>query len=272
MKKKKQAVQQNDNDDVLGAYPEKMQIAAIPERRYLKTSRLLAVVTFINLGVLIALAGIFVYLVVRLDVSVANQRVVNLYSMDPERQVIQASEYNTKSIPALQLMMEQAMMDYVLNRHTIIWDVNEQNYLWSGAGAVGQYSTQEVYQAFQIESERAFRETRAKKIVKDVHLYSLKLTGTNMWEGIFDIFDMPIPDMFNPLCQCSDNSAACLNCKATHALGRQRFKVYIRSDFSAPKTLSNPLGILVKQYNQLYVPIDPKENFWGQPSVLRPEL
>ncbi len=272
MKNRKKAAESHETEDVLGAYPGKMQIAAIPERRYLKTSRLLAITTFINLGLLLALAGIFVYLVARLDVVVANQRVVNMYTMDPERQVIQASEYSTKAVPALQLMMEQAMRDYILNRHTVVWDANEQQYRWSGAGAVGQYSERNLYQNFIREAQLMFNDTRARHIVKDVHLYSLKLTGANIWEGIFDVFDMPVPDIFNPVCNCSDNTPDCLACKEKNALGHQRFRVYIRSNFNAPKSLLNPLGILVLNYDQLYIPIDPKEKFWNLPSVLRPEL
>lgn len=272
MRKKKKIEVSHENEDVLGAYPERMQIMAIPERRYLKTSRLLAITTFISLGLLIALSGVFVYLVNRLDVSVANRRVVNMYAMDPERQVILASEYNTRSVPALQLMMEQAMQDYIINRHTIVWDTNEQQYLWSGSGAVGKYSDRNAYQNFIRETQLLFNDTRARRIVKDVHIYSLKLTGSAIWEGIFDVFDMPIPDMFNPVCSCFDNSMECLSCKEKNMLGRQRFKVYIRSNFSAPKSLLNPLGIRVVNYDQLYIPIDPKEKFWGIPSILRPDL
>ncbi len=272
MKKKINKEISVETEDVLGAYPERMQITAIPERRYLKTSRLLAITTFINLGVLIALSGIFVYFVARLDVVVANRRVVNMYAMDPERQVILASEYNTRTVSSMQLMMEQAVRDYIINRHTVVWDPNEQNYLWSGAGAVAKYSNKDLYQSFMREAQLLFNDSRARRIVKDVHLYSLKLTSTNIWEGIFDVFDMPVPDIFNPICSCSDNTPDCISCKEQHSKGRQRFKVYVRSNFSAPKSLLNPLGIRVLNYDQLYVPIDPKEKFWGVPSILRSGL
>ena len=40
----------DDSPDVLGRYPEYMQVKALPERRYLKTSRLLALFIFLNMA------------------------------------------------------------------------------------------------------------------------------------------------------------------------------------------------------------------------------
>lgn len=69
-----------EKTDVLEAYPERIQISAIPERRYLRTSRILAIVTFLNMGVMIALSGVFVYLASRLDISVANPQAFLFYN------------------------------------------------------------------------------------------------------------------------------------------------------------------------------------------------
>lgn len=261
-----------EKTDVLEAYPERIQISAIPERRYLRTSRILAIVTFLNMGVMIALAGVFVYLASRLDISVANSKVVNLYAMDPEHKVIQASEHDHLSVPALQLMMEAALRDYVVNRHGVVWDQEAQEARWGIGGPVALYSSQNVYKQFSLESMNALNESRSKKLVKDVHLYDLKQTPSGMWEGLFDVFDMPIPDMFNPVCHCSENTRECLACKEKNALNRRRYKVFIRSGFNGTESLRNPLGIMIRQYNLLYQPIDSEEKMWNLPPILRPQL
>ncbi len=269
---KRKKTEGTDETDVLEAYPERIQISAIPERRYLRTTRILAVATFLNMGIMLALSGIFVYLAARLDVSVANQKVVNLYMIDPERKVIQASEHDRISVSALQLMMESALRDYVINRHSVVWDQEVQESRWGRGGPVSVYSSPNVYKQFSLEYVNAFNESRSKKVVKDVHLYDLKQTPSGMWEGIFEVFDMPIPDMFNPLCQCSDNTRECLECKQKNNIGRKRYKVFIRAGFNGSPSLMNPLGIMINRYALLHQPIDQKEKMWGLPSILRSEM
>lgn len=261
------------DQDNLEAYPERMQISAIPERRYLRTARLLAILTFVNLGVLIALAGVFAYYAVRLDVSVANRRVVNIYAIDPEHKVIKAAEYNEMVIPAMQLMMEKAVREFIIARNSYRLDPQENSRNWGVGGIVAMYLHPEKYKDFKEEISFSIEnDARRKNVNKEVHIYSLQQTPAGLWEGLIDVFDMPPYDPFNPLCQCMDNSLECLQCKEKHMKGKKRYKVYVSSAFNGFPSLMNPLGVMVSGFYMLPQIIHPEEKYWNIPPILKPEL
>ncbi len=272
--KKKETSQETSNRDVLGAYPENMQVRALPERRYLKTSRLLAIVILINIGLMSMVGGFFTYYADRVDVNIATPAAVHLFTIDPVRKVLVPAEYAQGTVPALQLMVEDLLRKYIKNRHEIVWDNTIMENRWSVGGDIERYSDyQEVFIPARSAANIAYEQSRADGFVRDVHLYDFKYIDFGLWEGIFDIFDMPIPDSFNPLCPCSDNSPKCLTCKTTHALRRERFRVFIRGGrLPEAVNLWNPLGYLVTTYNLLYMPIDPDEPYWNLPSDLKPEI
>ena len=261
------------DQDCLEAYPERMQISAIPERRYLRTARLLAILTFINIGVLIALGGVFAYYAVRIDVSVANNRAVNLYAIDPEHKVIKASEYSIKAVPAMQLMMEKAVREFIIARLSYRLNSPDNNKNWAPGGVVSMYLHPEKYKTFSQEQSFAIsNEAKKKNVNKEVHIYSLQQTPAGLWEGLVEVFDMPPYDPFNPLCQCMDNSKECLQCKEQHKKGKKRYRVYADANFSGHPSLMNPLGVQVNGFYIIPKIIHTEEKYWDIPSVLKPEL
>lgn len=262
-----------DSPDVLGRYPEHMQVPALPERRYLKTSRLLALFIFLNLAALIAIAGFYTYYADRVDVRIFNRNLVHLYTLDSSRQVLIPSEHATKRISSIVLFSEKLLRNYIYNRHSIVWDNAVMKSRWDIGGPVHIFSShKKVYAPFRVGADGVFAESRTVGFVRDVHIYELKLIKANLWEAVIDTFDMPIPDAYKQLCPCTDNSKACLSCKEKHAYRRLRHRVFIRTTFNGPKTLGNPLGFLVESYNMLYTPIHKNENFWKVPNDLKPEL
>lgn len=269
----------DDSPDVLEKYPEQMQVYALPERRYLKTSRLLAFLIFFNLALTILFAGGFAYYADRIDVNIANRQAVNLYSIDSSRQVLVPAEYATKNVTAMDLFAESILRQYIYNRHTVVWENKTMQNRWGPAGPVAIYSHRKnVYTPFQMWADNLLSESRAKGFVRDVHLYELKKVKPFLWEAVFDTFDMPIPDEYEPICNCSDNSKKCISCKIEHTSRRLRFRVYIRAMYTNMENASrsyrllNPLGFMIRSYNVLYVPIDKEETFWQIPNDLKPDL
>lgn len=264
---------QNNSPDVLGRYPEHMQVHALPERRYIKTSRLLAVIIILNIALMVAAAGFFTYIADRVDVTIANRRAIHIYNLDSSRKVLQPAEAAHRSIAAVEIFTEQIIRDYIQNRHEIVWDNNTMQTRWDIGGPIATYSHyKRVYVPFRVEADNIFNESRSKEFVRDVHLYELKRVYSNLWEGVFDTFDMPVPDSYAPLCPCTDNSKACLECKAKNTFRRMRFRVFIRFSFANKPTLKNPFGFMITSYNLLYQPIHEDEKYWGVPSVLKPDL
>lgn len=261
-----------NSPDVLGRYPEYMQVRALPERRYLKTSRLLAVFILVNLGVMLALAGLYAYLAERVDISIASPRAVNLFYIDTEKKRLLPAEHTQKGVYATQLMTEAALRQYIVDRHTIVWDNEQLGKMWGQGSLVwGLSSSKFVYGPFMELAKREAEQSRTQGFVRDVHLYELELVYENMWQAIFDTFDMPIPDPYNPLCDCSDNSPECIACKKEHTSNRKRYKAFIRTNFDNVKGTGNPLGILIYSYHT--VPMVVRDNsFWDTPRALKPEL
>ena len=262
-----------NSPDVLGVYPEYMQVKALPERRYMKTARVLAIFIILNLACVIGLSGYFVYNADRVDVTIGNRNKAYLYTIDSSRKVLLPAEYAKVNMSAYKLYVEQILREYIKNRHEIIWDNTIMQWRWDRTGPVGNLSHGDnVYGPFQEEARLNFEASRSKGFVRDVHLYELTNVYGSTWEGVLDTFDMPIPDPFNPLCACSDNSKACIDCKVKNAFDRKRYRVIIRLDRRGIPNSANPLGYLVQSYHLLHLPIDEKETYWGVPTALKPDL
>ncbi len=259
--------------DILGAYPEYMQVKALPERRYMKTAHLLAVIIIINIALTILIASFVIYVADRIDISIANRRAVNLYTIDSSRKVILPAEYEEIAVSANSLYIESILRDYIRFRNEIVWDNAAMQRRWGTSGPVAVFSNyKQVYAPFQPEADLMYSESRSKGFVRDVHIYELKRVYGNTWEGVFDTFDMPIPNAFNPLCPCEDNSKVCIDCKTKNALAHHRFRVIMRVTQNGTPSNANPMGYQVRTYNVLYMPIHEKEKYWGIPSDLKPEL
>lgn len=263
----------HNSPDTLGVYPEYMQVRALPERRYLKTARILAIVILVNIAILVFIAGLYTYIADRADVAIANRSTVNLFTIDSSRKVIVPAEYSNKRVSAIELVTESLIRDYINNRHSVVWDNTIMQNRWDVGGPVARFSNyKNVYSPFRVEADSIFNDSRTNGFIRDVHLYELKRVNSTLWEGLFDTFDMPIPDSFSPICNCSDNSKKCVDCKVKNASRRMRFRVFIRTSFNNVKSLDNPLGFMISSYSTLYVPIHENENYWGIPSALKPDI
>lgn len=265
--------QDKNSPDILGRYPEYMQIRALPERRYIKTSRILAIFILINLGISMALAGLYTYLAERVDVSIAAPKAVNLFYVDAEQKRLRPAEHAQRAVYETQLMAESLLRQYIMDRHTIVWDNNVMGNKWGTNSFVWLLSADKtVYKPFIATAEREMGASRSQGFVRDVHLYEVTYLYENLWQAIFDTFDMPVPDPFNPMCDnCTDNSKECIGCKAEHAYNRNRYKVLIRTNFFHPKSIGNPLGFSIYSYQVLPMVVD-DQSYWDTPRVLRPEI
>ncbi len=258
--------------DELGAYPTRMQVSGLPERRYFKTSRLLAIISIISLGLTFALSGVLIYYANRVDITIFGSRAPRVFAIDPEYKTLNAVEYTNASFPAVQFYVEDIVRDYIKKRHSVVWDMDIMKNEWGTGGTIALYSSLEVFQKFNQESQLALNASRSGGLVKDVILYDVRLMHGNLWTGLFDVFDMPIPDPFNPECVCADPVPECIACKVKKSLKRQRYRVYLRTMLAGTKSVHNPLGVLIPVYNLLYIPINPNENYWGLPPALRPDI
>lgn len=257
-----------NNQDELGAYPLRMQISAIPERRYLRTVRLLAVLSFINLGVLIALACGYVYLAARQDIAVRTGW--DMYTMDPMRKVIRRAEPPARTVSGMELMMEKAVRDYITARNSAAVDSIQQRNL---INATTKYlASDDDFKAYNKENSVLQGQTRGRGLDRRVYIYYANRTPSGLWEVLFDVFDMPPLDPFNPICNCHDAGRACLECQLKNNRGHHRFKGYVQTVLGGAPNAENPLGIKMIDYALIPRLIHPNEGYWDTPSILKPEL
>lgn len=274
--KKKEKKEKPHDIDVLEAYPEKEQVDAFPERRYIKLTRFLTIFSTINLAMVIAYSGIYYYLARNVDTDIASHGVVHMYAIDPERKLLLPSEPAQTRVSARQLVMEDALRKYLQTRYAIIWDMDKMRRNWGEEGYVASLSTVEVFTKFSSEAGRIWETIKRERFTRDVHIYSLYPVHGDLWSAYIETFDFPLDENLEKKCDCSDNSHECLSCKEIHSIpnGRRRKKILLRADFSGKKTLSNPMGILVYAYYPAFVPVvkENNEKFWDLPAALRPEI
>ena len=258
--------------DELGAYPLRLNVSALPERRFFKMTRTLTIITTLLAGLMIVLGALVNYQITHQDVSVGHRGNWRFYRIDPEQKRLKRIESLTKSVPAVQIVVEEELMRYLKIRNSTVWATDLMDYNFGASGPIAQFSSAEVFDGFSREARTTLAMTRGEGLIRDVHVYDLQLLRENLWVAIIETFDLPITDDLISECVCSDNSKACLKCKTTHAKRHNRMKVWMRTALNRGRSYENPLGIRVTSYEAVFVPIHENATYWDLPPALRPEI
>ncbi|MGD9638477.1 MAG: VirB8/TrbF family protein [Alphaproteobacteria bacterium] len=132
-----------DSPDKLGLYPERNHVPALPERRYLFTSRYLVVISVINVCITIMLSSILFYIL-------PQRRIVpKLLAIDHRFDIVSLIEPDERLVDSLVLATETYIAEYIYWRHSIVPNVNEMNRRWGPASLVFWYSNLKLYQEFE---------------------------------------------------------------------------------------------------------------------------
>ena len=107
-------LKEGSSNDVLGAYPESVHVPAMPERRYLKTSRIMAIASIISMCSTIILGFFLFYLAPQLTIT---PRIIVLNRDD---NVVQQIQGFTSNMSAFVLLTEKYVAEYVKLRNTVI--------------------------------------------------------------------------------------------------------------------------------------------------------
>ena len=258
--------------DQLEAYPLRLDVAALPDRRFFKMTRTLTIMVALAGALLIVLATFLNYQINHLDISVRKGSTWQFFQINPEENRLQPMQSSKMGFSSLQFAVEQQLTKYLTLRNSTVWDTDTMNRNFGNLGLITQMTNPTISPIFDRESKSLLARTRSEGLIRDVHIYDLRLLGGNLWMAIIETFDLPITDDLTSECLCSDNSPACLSCKTKKAKYHERRKIWIRTSYQRPKTLENPLGVSVDKYISTILPIHPEETYWGLPSALRPEI
>ena len=209
-----------DFHDELESYPLRLNVAALPDRRFFKMTRTLTVGTVLLAALLIVLGVWLNYQLTHLDVTVRRNGVWQFYRVDPvdkRLEVVQSAEIK---LDPLQLVVEERLREYLKLRHSTVWNEFELAERFKPKGLIAQMSSPEVLMAIGPESKAMIAQTRGAELVRDVHIYDLQVVSTRvnqttglplyLWTALVEFFDLPLTDEGEAMCACTDNSKACL--------------------------------------------------------------
>lgn len=218
--------------DELGYYPEKVDVKAFPERRYLWTSRFFAVISCLSMCVSMILAGALCLLIPMKKVRILPMQI------DYERyQVIPMSASESRAYSG-DLVTESLMSEYITKRYTIGDSYDEMSKRFGENDFVYLASDKQVYGEFQ-QTEQPYFETLQKKGVRrEVKINMIYPVSMDFWQVRFDTVDK-IPGEDTPL--------------ISHWIATLRmtfnFSKYDNKDLG----LINPFGVTIVNYNLSYM-------------------
>ena len=179
---------QTQKKDVLEAYPLRIHVNALPERRFFKMTRTLTITNCLLTLLLIALCFAFYYAMDHQDISIHySPRRYALFRMNPEHLAIeQVDPVNTYASPT-DLWLERQLTDYIVQAHKITWKASEQDSYYrreAPPSIIANLSITTVYQTIFKTQQADFQKLHAQGLIRDVHLYGLKQLYPGWWRGL----------------------------------------------------------------------------------------
>lgn len=216
-------------NDKLGAYPERVHVNAMPERRYLKTSRVMA---FVASGLMCGAViwGCLIYMLAPMIRSDPALLTINkrFYRLDP------VEDYMVWGNPSM-LLMEQYIKEYIVQRHTIIPDIDEMKARWGARSFLRWASSTDVFAGFL--AEKKVNDARMLDgVTAEVKVRTVERVTNGLWLAEFDIIEH-IPENELP---------TVLRYRALMSTG---FGGEARPYPNRDERIKNPLNFTVKAYD-----------------------
>ncbi len=180
-----------ESPDKLGAYPERLHVAALPERRYLWTTRILVIISAVSICVSIMLAFICYVLVPQ------RSSIPQLITYDSKFNTLAFVESNKTTVEAAELLTEMMASEYVIMRHTIVNDIDEMNRRWGNYSKLYWYSSKEVYGPFNAETVKMLAMATSSGLTRDVEIKWVIPKAKGLWQVEFYTYDMK-PEFTEP--------------------------------------------------------------------------
>ncbi len=218
--------------DELGNYPEKVDVSAFPERRYLWTSRFLVVISCLSVCFSMFLGGILCLMIPQKEAKIMPLQIdYNTYQVTR----MENSEFRAF---AGNLVTESVIAQYVTQRYTISDDVEEQRERFGTNEFLYLSSKNEVWTDF-ISTERPYFDfLQQQGITRSVEIDRIYPVSFNFWQARFYTIDN-YPDRKEPV--------------------KSKWIASIRLNFNFSKYdnkelgLKNPYGTTVEIYNISYL-------------------
>lgn len=218
--------------DELGYYPEKVDVRAFPERRYLWTSRFFVIVSCLSLCMNMILGGALCLLVPQKYVKVMPLQI------DYNRYEVTAMEAQEKRAYAGELAVESLMAQYITARYTIGDNIEELNKRMGEKDFLYLASDTEVYNEFNNTERPYFESLQRQGVRRQVDITMIYQVSANFWQVRFKTIDTK-----------QDGEEPIVSSWIATIRMHMNFSKYEDKNLG----LINPFGMTVTSYNISYV-------------------
>lgn len=224
---------EKQSPDVLGAYPERVHVGAMPERRYLWTSRFLVIFACISICFSMMLASTIYLLLPQRGAFPRLLQTDNYFSR------LNTIERQEKVVPVQDLIAEQYIEEYILLRHVISNDYDELTTRWAPGNELYWLSSRPVFQNFSTnDAQTNILQFRMRSLVRMVEVEWIKPMSRGLWQAQFITMDY-YPEETTPIVNIWRAYLRVVFTNINYANRRQREL--------------NPFGFLVLNYSLSYI-------------------
>lgn len=224
---------EKESPDKLGLYPERVHVNAMPERRYLWTSRFLVILTCFSICINMMLA---LSLYVMLPQKSSTPR---LFYIDRYFSQIGRMEPSAMGYPLENLITEEHITNYIMMRYTITRDYDELEKRWGKDSYLYWMSSLAVYNDFA-KNEIAYNmeQFRSKNMVRNVEIDWIRNITRGVWQAQFRTLDY-----------------MGANSQPIVGIWRTTMNVAYMSQEDTPYEilLKNPFGFVITSFQQAYL-------------------
>lgn len=169
---------EKQSPDQLGLYPERVHVEAMPERRYLWTSRVLVILSCLSISFNMMLAATIYLLLPQRTVYPRLFQINKYFSMLEQ---VQPAEIN---YPVSDLITEEHITEYIMLRYIVTSDYDELITRWAKGNTLYWYSARDVYDDFaKNDVQNNIMQFREKSLQRDVEIEWIKPLAKGLWPG-----------------------------------------------------------------------------------------
>lgn len=221
-----------ESPDKLGLYPENVHVNAMPERRYLWTSRVLVILVCLSIAFNMMLASTIYVLLPQRNAAPQLFKVNQNFS---QLEQVQPMEIN---MPVGDLITELHINEYIMQRYQITADYDELMRRWGKGSAIYWYSASDVFADFE-DSDVPFNimQFRNQGLRRDVRIEWTRPLSNGLWMTQFRTYDY-FPSSPQPIVSIW---------RATLRIAYVDFNFQNNED-----AIANPFGFLILSYSLAY--------------------
>ena len=169
--------------DELGYYPEKVDVKAFPERRYLWTSRFFVVVSCLSMCVSMILGSILCIMIPQKNATIMPLQI------DYKKHEITRMQYVEYRAYAGNLVTESVLAQYITDRYTIKNNFEEMTNRYSENEFLYLASSKDVWAEFEATERPYFEMLQKKGVVRRVIIEQSYPVSFNFWQVRFKTVD-----------------------------------------------------------------------------------